>query len=146
MIQIVYLSIYALVIINYSDVTKLKIGRFKLTTNFNKYAALLSMVLFIGLSSNVFAGEYEGSWMLYDTHGDDFEATLSADGTASGTHGDSMKHGTWTEVDGAVVISWKTGWTTRIAKQGDKYVKTSFKPGTTITDAPTDTSDAKKKE
>ncbi|ADI30579.1 hypothetical protein [Methylotenera versatilis] len=112
---------------------------------FNRFAALLSLMLFLGASSNVFAGEYEGSWMLYDTHGGGFEATLSEDGTASGTHGDSMKHGTWKEVDGAVVISWKTGWTTRIVKQGDKYVKTSFKPGTTITDTPTDTSEAKKK-
>lgn len=58
----------------------------------------------------------------------------------------SMKHGTWKEADGAVLISWKTGWTTRIAKQGDKYVKTSFKPGTSITDTPTDTSEAKKKD
>ena len=102
-------------------------------------------MLFLGTCCNVFAGEYEGSWLLNDTHGGGFEATLSSDGTASGTHGDSMKHGTWKEVDDSVVISWKTGWTTRIAKQGDKYVKTSYKPGTNITDTPTDTSDAKKK-
>ena len=112
---------------------------------FSKCATLISIVLFFGIASNVMAGDYEGSWLLYDTHGGGFEATLSKDGRASGTHGDSMKHGTWKEVDGAVVISWTTGWTTRIAKQGDKYVKTSFKPGTTITDAPTDTSEAKKK-
>jgi hypothetical protein len=117
----------------------------EMVTKFNKFAALLSVVLFLGISTNVLAGEYEGSWLLYDTHGGGFEATLSKDGSASGTHDDSMKRGTWKEVDGAVVISWKTGWTTRIAKQGDKYVKTSFKPGTTITDTPTDTSEAKKK-
>lgn len=117
-----------------------------MATKLNRFSALLSVALFLGISSNVFAVGYEGSWMLYDTHGGGFEATLSPDGTASGTNGDSMKHGTWKEVDGAVVISWKTGWTTRIAKQGDKYVKTSFKPGTTITDTPTDTSEAKKKD
>lgn len=117
-----------------------------MTRKFNKFAALLSVMLVLGVCTNVFAGDYEGSWMLYDTHGGGFEATLSADGTASGTHGDSMKHGTWKEVDGAVVISWKTGWTTRIVKQGNQYVKTSFKPGTSITGTPTDTSEAKKKE
>lgn len=101
--------------------------------------------MFISISSNARAGEYEGSWQLYDTHGGGFEATLNKDGSASGTHGDSMKHGTWKEMDGAVVISWKTGWTTRIAKEGKKYIKTSYKPGTSITDAPTDTSEAKKK-
>lgn len=112
---------------------------------FSKFVTLISIVLFLGISSNVMAGEYEGSWLLYDTHGGGFEATLSKDGSASGTHGDSIKHGTWKEVDGAVIISWKTGWTTRIAKHGDKYIKTSYKPGTTITDAPTDSSEAKKK-
>ncbi len=112
----------------------------------SKFATLISIVMLLGISNNVLAGEYEGSWLLYDTHGGSFEALLSKDGSASGTHGDSMKHGTWKEVDGAVVISWKTGWTTRIAKQGDHYVKTSFKPGTTVTDTPTDTSEAKKKD
>ena len=111
-----------------------------------KFPILLTTIaLFICFSNSVMAGEFEGSWVLDDSNGKPFEATFSKDGTASGTHGDSMKHGTWKEVDGAVVISWKTGWTTRIAKQGDKYVKTSFKPGTTITDTPTDTSEAKKK-
>ncbi|MES2182842.1 MAG: hypothetical protein V4493_12190 [Pseudomonadota bacterium] len=116
-----------------------------MTIKFNKIMLLLSAVTLFGISSYALAGDYEGSWLLLDTHGGGFEATLSKDGSASGTHGDAMKHGTWKEVDGAVVISWTTGWTTRIAKQGDKYVKTSFKPGTTITDTPTDTSEAKKK-
>jgi hypothetical protein len=111
----------------------------------SKFAYLVSIILYFGFLSNVVAGEFDGSWLLYDTHGKGFEATLSADGTASGTHGDAMKHGTWKEVDGAVVITWKTGWTTRIAKDGDKYVKTSYKPGTTVGDTPTDTSEAKKK-
>jgi hypothetical protein len=106
---------------------------------------IVSITLFLSFSAVAMAGEYEGSWLLYDTHGNGFEATLSADGTASGTHGDAMKHGTWKEVDGAVVITWKTGWTTRIAKEGDKYVKTSYKPGTTVGDTPTDTSEAKRK-
>lgn len=115
-------------------------------TKFNKLSALLTVfVLFFGISSSVVAGEYEGSWLLNDTHGGPFEATLSKDGSASGTHGDAMKHGTWQETDGAVVIHWTTGWTTRIAKQGDKYVKTAFKPGASLTDTPTDISEAKKR-
>jgi hypothetical protein len=115
-----------------------------LKTILKKSATLSLIMLTIGLSNNVFAGEFDGTWVLYDTHGGAYEAILSVDGNASGTHGDSMKHGTWKEMDGAIVISWKTGWTTRIAKQGDKYVKTSFKPGMSLTDTPTDTSEAKK--
>ena len=116
-------------------------------TKFNKNAFLLAVfALFIGVSGIALAGQYEGSWLLKDTQGNPFEATLSKDGTASGTHGDAMKHGTWKEVDGAVVIHWNTGWVTRIAKQGDKYVKSAFKPGASLTEKPTNTSEAKKKD
>ena len=91
------------------------------------------------------ASEYEGSWMLNDTNGKPFEITLSKDGTATGTHKDTMKQGTWKEEDGAAVIHWNTGWTTRIAKEGDKYVKTAFKPGAPLTGTPTNSSEAKRK-
>lgn len=114
-------------------------------TLLGKFLTLISIGLFIGISGTAIAGEYDGTWQLYDTHGGGFVANLNKDGTASGTHGDSMKHGTWKEIDGVAVVSWKTGWTTRITKSGDKYIKTSYKPGTTITDAPTDSSEAKKR-
>lgn len=115
-------------------------------TKFNKFSVLLTVIaIFIGISSSVIAGEYEDSWLLNDSHGKPFEAILSNDGTASGTHGNAMKHGTWKVENGAVVIHWNTGWTTRIEKKGDKYVKTAFKPGASLTDTPTDTSEAKKK-
>lgn len=117
-----------------------------MVTKFNKISVLLAaLTLFIGISTSALAGEYEGSWVLNDSQGNPFEATLSKDGSASGTHGDAMKHGTWKEKDGAVVIHWNTGWTTRIEKQGDKYVKTAFKPGAPLTGKPTNTSDAQKK-
>jgi hypothetical protein len=118
-----------------------------MTTRLNKFSGLLAVIaLCMGISGNVLAGEYGGSWLLKDTNGDPFEITLSKDGTAAGTHGDAMKHGTWKEADGAVVISWDTGWTTRIAKQGDKYVKTAFKPGAALSDKPTNSSEAKRKK
>lgn len=108
--------------------------------------SLAGIALLIGISGNVLAGEYGGSWLLKDTNGTPFEITLSKDGTADGTHGDAMKHGKWAEADGSAVIHWNTGWITRIAKQGDKYVKTAFKPGTSLSDTPTNTSDAIRKE
>ena len=108
--------------------------------------SLTIIALLIGISGNAIAGEYEGKWLLNDTNGKPFEAIFSKDGTASGTHGDAMKHGTWKEENGAIVIHWKTGWTTRIEKKGDKYVKTAFKPGALLTDTPSDTSDAIKKQ
>jgi len=49
--------------------------------------------------------------------------------------------GTWTEADGAAVIKWDTGWTTKIMKQGDGYKKEAFKADGTSAN----TSDAQKK-
>lgn len=115
----------------------------KSTKTYFSFLSIMFALLF--LSSNAFASDFEGSWLLNDTHGGSFVATLDHDGTASGTHGDSMKHGTWTEKDGSAIIKWNTGWTTCISKDGQKYVKTSFKPGSSLTDPPTDKSDAKKK-
>lgn len=111
----------------------------------NTFARVSAIVLLVGFSNISFAGEYEGSWLLYDTHGGGFEANLDKNGTASGTHGDAMKHGTWKEVDNAAVIHWNTGWITKISKQDGKYIKTAYKPGTEVTDKPVDTSEAKKK-
>src|ERR1051325_101791 len=101
--------------------------------------------LFIAVSTNVAAGEYEGSWIFDDSQGDPFEANLHRDGIASGTHGTGTKQGTWKEENGAAVIHWNTGWTTRIEKKDGKYAKEAFKPGTSLTDAPTNTSEAKRK-
>lgn len=101
--------------------------------------------LCIVISTNVAAGEYEGSWILDDSQGDPFEATLHEGGVASGIHGTRIKKGTWKEENGAAVIHWSTGWTTRIEKKDGKYAKEAFKPGTSLTDAPTNSSEAKRK-
>ena len=113
----------------------------------NNFFTLMSTILFLICFSNIVAaGEFEGSWILDDSNGKPFEATFSHDGKASGTHGDAMKLGTWKEDNGAAVIHWTTGWATRIEKNGDKYVKTAFKPGASLTGPPTNTSPAIKKK
>jgi hypothetical protein len=112
----------------------------------NKLTATLLAATLVALSSNAFAGDFEGTWLLDDTSGKPFEAILKTDGTASGTHGDAMKQGTWKEEEGAAVIHWNTGWITRIVKHGDHFMKEAFKPGSAPGDKPTNTSGAKKKE
>lgn len=113
---------------------------------FKGFSVLLTVLaIFAAFSGNAMAGQYEGTWQLDDSDGKPFKANLDKDGTASGTHGTAMKHGTWKEENGAVVIHWNTGWTTRIEKKGNKYVKTAFKPGASLTDTPTNTSEAVKK-
>lgn len=117
-----------------------------MTSKFNRVSILLtSTAILLGFANFSIAGNYDGTWVLDDTDGKPFEAVLNSDGSASGTHGDAMKYGTWKEENGAAVIHWKTGWTTRISKQGDHYLKTAFKPGLSLSDKPTNTSDAKRK-
>ena len=88
--------------------------------------------------------EFEGVWAVKNSDGKPFEITLSADGQAKATLAETME-GTWKEDGGAAVISWTTGWTTKIAKDGDHYVKTAFKKGDPLDGTPTNTSDAQKK-
>jgi hypothetical protein len=117
----------------------------------------LAMTTFAALA----ASEFEGVWAAKDTSGKPFEITLSADGKA--THSgegqalsarEALKYalvhfdgpqGTWKEEGGSAVISWTSGWTTKITKEGDRYVKTAFKKGTPLDGPPTNKSDAVKK-
>jgi hypothetical protein len=90
------------------------------------------------------AGEFEGVWKVTDSGGKPFEITLSADGTAKANRpGDPMK-GKWTEQGSGVVITWDTGWTTKILKEGGKYTKTAFEKGAAADGKPTNTSPAEK--
>ena len=75
------------------------------------------------------AGQFEGTWKVADTSGKAFEITLAGDGSAKADREDEGMTGTWKEEGSAAVITWDTGWTTKISKDGDKYTKTAFKKG-----------------
>ncbi len=83
---------------------------------------------------------FEGTWTVRDSDGKPFDITLASDGKATSTHPKDMT-GTWAEDGGAAVIKWNTGWTTKIAKDGDHYKKEALKPD----GSPAGTSDAVKK-
>lgn len=57
------------------------------------------------------------------------EITLSADGIATADRSGKAMDGTWKEEDDAAVISWTTGWKTKITKEGHHYKKTAYKDG-----------------
>jgi hypothetical protein len=101
-------------------------------------------VCLLALAQGACAGEFDGQWELKDTSGKIFEIWLRADGRADGTHNEAMKHGSWAEEGGAAVIHWDTGWTTRIARDGQGYRKTAYKPGATLTDKPANSSEARR--
>ena len=89
------------------------------------------------------ASAFEGVWKVKDTAGHPFEITLSSDGAAKATRGEGMT-GTWKEEGNSAVITWNTGWTTKITKEGDRYIKTAYGKGQSLTATPTNPSEAEK--
>ncbi len=89
------------------------------------------------------ASAFEGVWKVKDTAGHPFEITLSGGGAAKATRGEGMT-GTWKEEGDSAVITWNTGWTTKITKAENRYSKTAYRKGQSLTSAPVNTSDAEK--
>ncbi len=103
------------------------------------------MASIIGITSlpSLAAGEFEGAWKVKDTAGDAFEITLSGDGTAKANLDDGMA-GAWKQEGDAAVITWGSGWTTKIVKDGDHYKKTAYRKGQALDGPPANSSDAEK--
>lgn len=96
-------------------------------------ALLAALVVSVMMTVAAFAAsEFEGTWTIEGRKGAKFDVTLSADGKATTSHPKAMT-GTWTEDAGTATIKWDSGWTTKISKEGDHYVKQSVaedgKPG-----------------
>ena len=104
--------------------------------------ALAFAIAIAGCSNNSSSSQYTGTWKTKDTTGGDFEITLAADGKASGSRPGEALNGTWKEEGGAAVIKWDSGWTTKIAKEGDAYKKMGYEKDANA--APSSTSDAVK--
>ena len=88
--------------------------------------------------------EFAGKWKVADTAGTPFEITLGDDGSATANRSGEAMEGTWKEDNGAAIISWKDGWTTKIAKVGDGYAKTAWGSGLSTVDPPSNRSSAEK--
>ena len=89
------------------------------------------------------AGAFEGVWKVADTGGQPFEITLSSGGVAKATRGVRM-NGTWKEDGNAAVITWDTGWTTKITKEGTQYKKTAYSKDQSPNAPPANSSAAEK--
>ena len=105
-------------------------------------AVALAFAIALTACSNSSPHQYAGTWKTKDTSGGDLEITLAADGKATADrHGEGLA-GTWKEDGGAAVIKWDSGWTTKIAKEGDGYKKTGYEKDASA--APSNSSDAVK--
>lgn len=105
-------------------------------------AALFALGAVSGMS--LAAGEFDGVWKVSDSDGKPFEITLGADGTASASRSGEGMTGTWKTEGQSAVITWNTGWTTKITKDGDAFRKTAYKKGQSFDDKPANSSDAEK--
>jgi hypothetical protein len=105
--------------------------------------AAFLLALTVGAS---FAGDWAGKYRTEDTKGNVFAITLAGSGTATGEKEGHVLNGTWTEEDGAAVIEWDTGWTTKLSKDGDHYKKTAYRAGTAMQEGPTHATHAEKIE
>lgn len=85
--------------------------------------------------------QFTGTWKVQDTAGNSFEITLFPSGTAEANRAGEGMSGTWNEEDMSAVIEWDTGWTTKITKTGDAFIKTAYDRTAAI---PTNTSVAEK--
>ena len=94
-----------------------------------RMAALAAATMLAASTAALAASTFAGTWKVSDTSGKPFEIMLKDDGSAAADRaGEGMK-GTWKEEAGGVVITWDTGWTTKISKDGDKFKKTAFEKG-----------------
>ena len=111
----------------------------------NAMRAAVTAACFIGMTSlaSLAASAFEGAWDVKDTAGKPFEIILSSDGVAKATRGEGMT-GTWKEEGNAAVITWDTGWTTKITKEGSGYKKTAYRKGQALDSPPANSSAAEK--
>lgn len=111
----------------------------KVTTAVLAAVFAIAMTTFFSLA----ASDFEGLWKVKDTAGQPFEITLSSGGAAKASRGEGMV-GTWKEEGNTAVITWNTGWTTKIAKEGDQYKKTAYGRGQPLSGPPTNSTDAQR--
>jgi hypothetical protein len=110
-------------------------------------SAMLSNFLSVvgGSDQNLAESEFAGTWEVRDSKDTPFEITLFGSGTAEANRAGEGMSGTWIvegPSDGATaVITWDTGWTTKITHTAGGYVKTAYDQTAA---APTNTSGAQK--
>ena len=95
--------------------------------------ALAALAITIAMTAAIAfaASAFVGKWKTTDSHGKPFTIWLSDDGKAKGDLANNNKGvaGMWKEEGNSAVITWDSGWTTTIAKEGNGYKKTAIIDG-----------------
>ena len=85
--------------------------------------------------------EFVGTWAVEDSDGEPFEITLDSSGSAEADRNGEGMSGTWEMFGSSAIVTWDTGWTTKITRTGESYLKTAYDRTAT---APSNTSPAEK--
>lgn len=102
--------------------------------------------LTLTVATSFAASQFEGTWNVKDTAGAPFQITLSSDGSAKANREGEGMSGTWKEEGSAAIITWNTGWTTKISKSDGSFTKAAYKKGASLAGKPTNSSAAEKAE
>jgi len=86
-----------------------------------------------GPAASIGSARFTGRWKVGVGGGTPgtFDIVLRTDGTAHKSI-DGGSDGTWVLVDNEARITWKDGWRDVIRKQGNKYQKVAYGPGTSL--------------
>jgi len=101
-------------------------------TFLNRTAATFAAIAFaivLTSAASFAASGFVGKWKTTDTDGKAFTIWLSDDGKAKGDRANEGLAGMWKEEGSAAVITWDSGWVTKITKDGDGYKKSAEKDG-----------------
>jgi hypothetical protein len=92
-------------------------------------------------ASVVGRARFLGDWKVGDGLGRSFVITLKPGGVARKTLGEKST-GTWKVVRGEAQVSWDDGWHDVIRKVGNKYEKVAFSPDKSLSEEPSNVTDA----
>ncbi|MGE0856455.1 MAG: hypothetical protein AB7L18_10260 [Hyphomicrobiaceae bacterium] len=106
-------------------------------------ALAAAQIAALSLSAAADAG-FAGNWKVTDTNGKPFTIMLSEDGKARADRSGEAMKGAWKTDGDAAVITWDTGWVTKIMKDGDGYKKVAFDKGAAPDGKPTNSSKAER--
>jgi hypothetical protein len=106
----------------------------------NVPASEVARIEFETSGSSVGRNRFVGKWKVGEGNGSSFYITLSPDGEARKSIGES--HGTWTVVAGEARISWDDGWHDAIRKVGTSHEKRAYAPGKSFDESPSNVTSA----
>jgi hypothetical protein len=101
----------------------------RLTRFLAKLTAASAPMITLAHAASFAASGFVGKWKSEDTSSEPFTIWLSDDGTAKGDRSSEGLSGTWRPKGNAALITWDSGWVTKIVNEGNTYKKIALENG-----------------